>query len=245
VSKPRIGITSSPAVHDEKAVESLNRSYVDAVLRTGGLPFIVPRVDPDDVDEVVAGLDGLLLSGGGDVDPQHYGAEPSPHVAGCHPDTDVFELALARAASDLRLPLLGICRGHQVLNVALGGTLEQHLPDVTDVVHRERGRPADTIHVVAIEADSPLAAVMGTTSVGVNSLHHQAIDRIGRGLRPVAWADDGVIEAVAGVADRRALGVQWHPELLLDRPEQRALFEWLIGEATRFPTRATEPALAP
>jgi putative glutamine amidotransferase len=240
VSKPRIGITSSPAVHENKSVEAINRTYVDAVLHTGGLPFLLPRVDPDDVDEVVAGLDGLLLSGGGDIDPAHYGEDPSPHVAGCHPEKDAFELALARAAIDLRLPLLGICRGHQVLNVALGGTLEQHLPDITEVEHRDRSRPAESIHEVVIDRASRLAMVMGTGRTGVNSLHHQAVAQPAPGLRPVAWGDDGVIEAVAGVGSRRALGVQWHPELLLGRPEHRALFDWLVQEATRHPASSDD-----
>jgi putative glutamine amidotransferase len=242
VSKPRIGITSSPAVHERKAIEAINRTYVDAVLHTGGLPFVLPRVDPDDVDEVAAGLDGLLLSGGGDIDPTTYGAEPSPHVAGCHPEKDAFELALARAAADLRLPLLGICRGHQVLNVALGGTLEQHLPEVTEVEHRDRSRPAEPVHEVVIETTSRLGRVMGTRRTGVNSLHHQAIDRPGQGLEPVAWGDDGVVEAVSGVGDRRMLGVQWHPELLLTRPEHKALFDWLVRESTRHPTSSIERA---
>jgi putative glutamine amidotransferase len=244
VSKPRIGITSSPAVHENKSVEAINRSYVDAVTRAGGLPFVLPRVDPDDVDEVAAGLDGLLLSGGGDIDPLHYGAPPSPHLAGCHPEKDDFELALTRAASDLRLPLLGICRGHQVLNVALGGSLEQHLPDVTDVEHRDRSRPAELIHLVDIDPSSRLGTVMGVTRFGVNSLHHQAVAEPGRGLRPVAWAEDGVVEAVTGFGSRRALGVQWHPELLLAHGPHRALFDWLVEESTR-PRRIGGVAVSP
>jgi putative glutamine amidotransferase len=231
--KPRIGITTTPRLHEDRFLEALDRTFVTAVIRSGAVPFILPVLEPEDARAALTCLDGVLFTGGGDVDPARYGAEPSPEVDGVDPTRDAFELALVEAAVELDLPILGVCRGAQVMNVARGGSLIQHLPDVTDQSHRERERWAETVHPVRIEQDSRLLQVLQQDLIGVNTLHHQAVDRLGSGLRAVGWAGDGTVEAIEGVDGLRILGVQWHPELLLNEPGHPALFSWLAAEATR------------
>jgi len=229
--KPRIGITTSPSVHENRFLEALDRTYVSAVVRAGGLPFVLPVLEPADAPDVLSCLDGVLFTGGGDVDPARYGAVASPHVDGVDPARDAYEIALAEQAAAAGMPMLGVCRGAQVINIAFGGTLIQHLPDVSDLSHRERDRWAEPVHPVRVSQDSRLAEVVERELVGVNSLHHQAVDVVGRGLRAVGWAGDGTIEAIEGLGPLRVLGVQWHPELLSAEPGHDALFGWLSREA--------------
>ena len=238
--RPRIGITSSPAEHDERHIDRVNRWYVDAVLRAGGLPLILPTLAPADVDEVLDELDGLLLTGGGDVAAWHYGEEPAPEAYGIDPARDAWELALVEGTTKAptepaggAIPILGVCRGAQLLNVAAGGSLIQHLPHITDEQHWQRGRDTEAVHSVDIEAASPLAAIVGTRRLGVNSIHHQAIARVGEGFRAVAWASDGVVEAIERIDDAPLLAVQWHPESLIDLPHHGQLFLWLTRAAAR------------
>ncbi len=241
--KPRIGITVSLTIHDERAVEALERAYVDAVLRAGGIPLVLPSCDPAEADAVAGCLDGLLLSGGGDIDPSVYGGATSPEVKGVEPERDAWELALVAYAVRVGLPILGTCRGAQVLNVAMGGTLVTHLPTVTSSEHCQRDRWGEAVHDVTLQHTSTLEAVIGRDVIGVNSLHHQAVDRVGNGLRAVGWADDGVIEAIEGLGPSPMLGVQWHPELLPELEGHPALFSWLVGEASRFQAGAGTPEL--
>ena len=245
MAKARIGVTTSPAVHDDIAVEGVNRSYVDAVVRAGAIPVVLPVLEASDVDDLLRSVDGILLSGGVDIDPSVYGAERAPEVEHVDPARDAFELALVRAAADLGIPVLGVCRGLQVLNVAFGGTLIQHLPGAdADAGHRERVRFAEIIHDVDVQAGSRLAEVVGSTRVGVNTLHHQAVDQIGAGLEPVAWSSaDGIVEAIEGVGASRMLGVQWHPELLAHVPGNPELFSWLVSACTT-ETALVDPAVA-
>ncbi|MGI9079753.1 MAG: gamma-glutamyl-gamma-aminobutyrate hydrolase family protein [Acidimicrobiales bacterium] len=239
--KQRIGITVSLTIHDARAVEALERAYVDAVLRAGGVPLVLPACDPAEVDAVAGCLDGLLLSGGGDVDPARYGATTSPEVSGVEPERDAWELALVAYALKVGLPILGTCRGAQVLNVAMGGTLVAHLPAVTWNEHCQRDRWSEVVHDVSVQRTSTLSAIVGAEVMGVNSLHHQAVDQVGTGLRAVGWADDGVIEAVEGLGSAPVLGVQWHPELLPGLEGHAALFTWLVDVAGRFRTAAVAP----
>ncbi|MDQ2650788.1 MAG: gamma-glutamyl-gamma-aminobutyrate hydrolase family protein [Actinomycetota bacterium] len=225
--RPRIAVTSCAPATGPHA-EVVGREYVDAVLEAGGLPVVLPILTPDLAAEALAGCHGLLLTGGGDVDPTRYGAEAHPEVYGVDPRRDAWELALLSATD---LPVLGICRGSQLINVAAGGTLVQHLPDHTDVVHRDRERDREYVHEVDVTPVSRLHAVLGHRRVGVNSLHHQAVDRVGAGLQVVATATDGTIEAVESTGDRQVLAVQWHPELLAEREPHRSLFTWLIAAA--------------
>ena len=217
--------------------------YVDAVVRAGGLPFVLPVLEPGDAEPALLALDGLLLTGGGDVDPVRYGEAPVPEVYGVDPGRDAFEAALVVAAARAGLPLLGICRGTQILNVTLGGTLHQHVPAVTGRNHCLRDRSSELVHEVRITPGTLLAGTAGAPAIGVNSLHHQAVDRVGAGLRAVAWSDDGIIEGVESDGIGRFLGVQWHPELLGGHDAHERLFAWLVTEAAN-PAPADRPPVS-
>ena len=227
--RPLIGISSYGRA-GERQTFSVPCEYVDAVRVAGGVPIVLPPVEGE-----TAGLDvvaGLILPGGGDVDPSHYGGDPHDANYGISQERDRFELALARAAIARRsMPLLCVCRGMQLLNVALGGDLIAHIPDQfgTSVVHRAPQLRA-VPHDVRVDPESRLGRVLGETEFAVQSVHHQAVGRLGDGLRAVAWAEDGVVEAVE--SDRHAflIGVQWHPELdALSNPRPMRLFEELVA----------------
>src|SRR5256714_251996 len=194
--KPRIGVTTTPGTVDNHFVERVDRSLVDAVLRAGGIPFGLPVLALADVEVALLGLDGILLTGGGDVDPTRYGALPVPEVFGIDPGRDAFEVALVLSAARAGVPVLGICRGCQVMNVALGGSLIQHVPAVTGRDHYRKDLSLVTVHGVLVAPGSLLAGVVGASQVDVNSLHPQAVDRLGGGLKAVAWSGDGVVEGV-------------------------------------------------
>jgi putative glutamine amidotransferase len=209
-------------------------SYVDAVRASGGRPVLLPPGDEDPA-ALVDELDGVLLCGGGDIDPGLFGG-PSGHEAqySTCPERDAFELALVRECLARATPMLAICRGLQVLNVALGGDLHVHLPDVVGekVPHRlSRERP--TRHPVRVAPGSRLAGLLGPGELVVASWHHQAVDRLGRGLRAVAWAEDTTVEAVELEGRPELLAVQWHPELQMEEPDgrHRRLFERLVSLA--------------
>jgi putative glutamine amidotransferase len=242
MTKPLIGITASSIDHRGPAygeVYALTRKYAEGVLQAGGVPVIVPyNLDEDSLLSLFDRLDGLLLSGGGDIDPAIYGEAPHPATAEIEADRDRVELALARWVVEKEKPFLAICRGIQVVNVALGGTLVQDIPsEVPDALEHsfergivERGYHA---HPVKIAADSRLAQVMQTEIAQTNSWHHQAIEQLAAQLKVTAHAPDGVIEAVEVPERRFAIGVQWHPEWMFeDQPEHRRLFEELVAAST-------------
>jgi putative glutamine amidotransferase len=205
----------------------LPRRYSDMVAAAGGLPVLLPPL-PGDAD-VLARLDGLILSGGGDIEPASYGATRLPACGPASPDRDDAELELARQAIDRALPLLGICRGLQVINVALGGTLIQHLPDVVGHDGHSPEESRHGSHKVSVASGSQLARLLGRTEADVPTHHHQAADRLGVGLVPTAWADDGVVEAVELAEPASFLvAVQWHPEA----GDDPSLFDALIAAAT-------------
>ena len=242
--KPLIGVTTSELRPGELATlrrhgeppnaeMALGMTYVRAIEAAGALPVVVPPLEARDVARVLARLDGLVLSGGPDLAPAAYGAEPHPELGTTEPGLDAFEYAIAREALRLDLPILGICRGAQTLNVARGGTLHQHLPDVVgdSVEHRQTVDGRVPTHPVRILAGSRLAAVLGTTRMSVNSFHHQAVDRLGTGLCACAWSPDGAIEAIEDPEQPLVLAVQWHAETLQAVPGQLALFEELVSVA--------------
>ena len=208
----------------------LPQAYARSVTAAGGLPVLLPPVAG--VEAALGRLDGLILSGGGDLDPARYGADRHPETGSVRPGRDAAELALFTAAADRGLPVLGICRGLQVINAARGGTLHQHLPDVTGH-HGHAPAPGQYgSHPVRVAPGSALAAALGRTRLeSVPSAHHQAIDRLGRGLTAVAWAPDGMIEAVDIdiPGSPFALAVQWHPESGTDS----SLFLALIAASRR------------
>lgn len=239
MSTPRIGVTGVVRRWDGDERTGVNAAYLHAVLAGGGIPLLLsPVIGPRHARHLAGGLDGLLLTGGEDVDPSLYDAEPSPHLETVSRERDLFELAIFAAARQRGLPILGICRGIQVINVGLGGTLYQDLPSERPgpTRHAPNGPRAERTHGITIEAGTRVAAALGTNALQVNSLHHQGIKELARGLRATAWADDGLIEAVEGdEPDRWLLAVQWHPEEMhADRqaPES-GLFQTLIREAIR------------
>lgn len=209
-------------------------TYVDAIRNSGGRPVLLPPGGSDaEAAATVADLDGIVLAGGADVNPARYGAAPHPETVVSEPDRDAWEFAVACAALRDGKPLLGICRGMQVLNVCLGGTLHQHIPDL--VGHDGHSGPHSGFdqHRVRVTGGHRLIDILpGGDYFPVPTHHHQAIDMTGAGLVPVAWAQDGIIEAVEGVPgelDGFVVGVQWHPE----QGDDPRLFEALVAAADR------------
>lgn len=233
---PVIGITAyvepaSWAVWRDVPAALVPLAYIRQVRDAGGLPVLVPPAPPDpapaDISVLLERLDGLLIAGGADVDPVRYDGPPHPTVQPPRPDRDGTELALARMTHERDLPLLGVCRGMQVMAVAAGGTLEAHLPDRIGTDEHAPGPGEYGSHGVRVEAASRLATVLGDR-VSVPSYHHQGvIDH--PGLEAVAWADDGVLEAIEDPQACFRVGVQWHPEVGSDP----RLFEALVAAAAR------------
>jgi len=233
VARPVIGITAyaEPSVRwgvwDVPAAV-IPLAYVRQVEAAGGRAVIVPPSE-EGIEETLDALDGVLFSGGSDIDPSAYGQDAHPETNGTRPERDRGELALLRAALDRDLPVLAVCRGSQVLNVARGGDLVQHLPEVVgDEKHKHTpGVFAD--HEVEVEEGTRLASLLGERTA-VKSHHHQGFGRVGDGLVEAAWAEDGTLEAVEDPSKRFALGVLWHPE----EGEDAALFRALVDEAGRY-----------
>jgi putative glutamine amidotransferase len=208
-------------------------SYVSAIERAGGRPLLVPPSE-DGIEETLAVLDGLLFSGGADIDPDTYGAEAHPETNGVRPERDQAELALLEAALARDMPVLAVCRGSQVLNVALGGDLVQHLPEVVGHERHKHTPGVFADHDVEVLPGTRLQALVGDHAP-VKSHHHQGYGRIGNGLREAALAEDGTVEAIEDPARRFTLGVLWHPEA----GEDAALFEALVEEARRYRAERT------
>jgi putative glutamine amidotransferase len=202
--------------------------YVDAVERTGGRPLLVPPSE-DGVEETLDALDALVLSGGADIAPASYGADPHPATDRAQERRDAGEMALLTAALERDMPTLAICRGFQLLNVARGGDLVQHLPETVGHENHRQVPGTFSEHPVAVKEGSKLASIVGASSA-VTSHHHQSIGRLGEGLVETAWAEDGTIEGAEDPSRRFAVGVQWHPEAGRDD----ALFANLVEEARRY-----------
>ena len=226
----RIGITAHlDLVANEEGVGTLHyvasAPYVKAVRRAGAVPVLLPVVEPVDAEAMLDLVDALVITGGCDVDPTNYGAPAEPGLGPTDLVRDAADLAITRAAVQSNMPTLATCRGIQVLNVAMGGTLVQHVDD-----HMRIDLYNQAAHSVEIDPGSRLATILGTEAVGVNSLHHQVIDRLGRGVRAVAHNHDGQVEAIEIDDAPAVLGVQWHPELLRHRGDHLALFEDLVRQ---------------
>lgn len=240
--KPLIGITAQrrevTTSYGTEPANTVVLTYSHAVTEAGGVPILLPILDPDVVPSLVESLDGVVLTGGGDVDPANYGLKEHPTVYGVDPSRDEFEIALAREIAHTQLPVLAICRGLQVLNVALGGTLVVDIPTQVEggFEHFVAGDDAKRAHQsLQFDESCHMARLFGTSELKVNSLHHQAVAQPAPGLRPVAWSEDGVIEAVEPENNGwQMLGVQWHPEHLVESESAaRALFEELVQAAAR------------
>ncbi|MCK5942514.1 MAG: gamma-glutamyl-gamma-aminobutyrate hydrolase family protein [Planctomycetes bacterium] len=226
----RIGVTTHG--RDERGGFRLPRGYVEAIQRAGAMPLLLPPVLPEP-ERWLDTVDAVVLSGGGDVDPVLWQGEQHEKIYGVDRERDRAEFALVRAAVARGVPVLGVCRGLQVLNVAFGGSLIAHLPDRVGDAVPHRVPPRDpTVHPITIEPDSKLAAVLGATEVAPPSWHHQAADRVADGFRVVARAPDGVIEALEHEQHPWLLAVQWHPEHVAStEPEQQRLFDALVAAA--------------
>lgn len=214
--------------HGEPAYQrelALGLTYPEAIRKAGAVPVIIPPLDVDGIDPLLDGLSGLCLSGGPDLHPSIYGARPHPELGPTEPQLDAFEIALVRAAEAREMPVLAICRGLQVLNVARGGTLVQDLPSERPsyVEHRQREAGSVATHDVCLQEDSLLARCLGARELCVNSFHHQAVERLGDGLRVVGWAPDATIEALEATDRAFTVAVQWHAESMVRSPEQARL----------------------
>jgi putative glutamine amidotransferase len=228
--RPVIGITTyvTPAKWGYWELEAalIPHDYVRAVEESGGRALLVPPSD-NGIEETLDAVDAIVFSGGSDLDPAHYGAEAHPETFGIHEERDRAELELMKAALERDMPVLAICRGIQVMNVARGGNLIQHLPDIVGHEGHKNDPPGEFIdHDVAIEPDTTLAKILGDRHP-VKSHHHQGLDAVGEGLRVTAHAEDGSIEGIEDPQHRFALGVLWHPEA----GEDRKLFEALVEQA--------------
>jgi gamma-glutamyl-gamma-aminobutyrate hydrolase PuuD len=230
--RPVIGITSYAQEaswgvwHLPAALVPL--AYVDAVERAGGRAVVIPPAE-EDVEETLDALDAIVFSGGADVDPVHYGAEPHPETDVPQTRRDAGEMALLRAALERDMPTLAICRGFQLLNVARGGDLVQHLPEHVGHDDHKQVPGEFAVHPVEVKKGSRLEGIVGATS-DVTSHHHQALGRVGEGLVESAWAADGTLEAVEDPSRRFVVGVQWHPEA----GEDAALFQTLVEQAREY-----------
>lgn len=243
-ARPLIGVTTSEVrqPHDTRPTEQgeppqremvLGLRYLAAVELAGGIPVVLPPLEVDAIPALLAHLSAVCLSGGPDLNPSAYDTRPHPELGPTEPWLDDFEIALARAADERGMPILGICRGAQALNVARGGTLHQHLPDITDgsIDHRQTEPGECPTHEVRLAARSSIARTLGSLYASVNSFHHQAADQLGADLRAVGHADDGVIEVIEGTDRPHVRGVQWHAETLVARDHHLALFADLVGAA--------------
>jgi gamma-glutamyl-gamma-aminobutyrate hydrolase PuuD len=230
--RPVVGITTyvEPAAWGAWKLPAalIPYDYVRAIEHAGARALLVPPSE-EGVEETLDALDGILFSGGADLDPQTYGAEAHSETRDTRPERDRGELALLEAALARDMPVLAICRGLQVLNVARGGDLVQHLPDTVGHEQHRETKGVFSDHGVRIDDDSRVGSLLGDRAP-VKSSHHQGVGRIGEGLREVAWSDDGTVEALEDPARRFAVGVLWHPEA----GEDRKLFEALVAEARAY-----------
>jgi putative glutamine amidotransferase len=239
MARPRIGVTSWHHPDREERWEYVRDNYTRSVYRGGGLPIIfpMPSAEPAALDDYLASVDGLLFTGGEDVHPEFYGEAVRPRCEDIDRDRDLFELGLAKRALDRGIPTFGICRGHQLLNVACGGTLYQDLSERPGTVpeHRtKREARAQLRHGVRILAGTQLHQIVGAEELKVTSTHHQFINRLGDGLKATALSDDGIVEAIEFPSHPFFLAVQWHPERMADHdPAQLALFQALVRAASQ------------
>lgn len=232
---PLIGVTTyleraQQGVWDVRAA-FLPEQYLTGVTDAGGIALLLPPQDPDAADAAIAGMDGLVLSGGADVAPELYGETRHPLTDPARTDRDAWELALFRAAERRRIPVLAICRGLQLVNVARGGTLQQHLPESLGTEKYRLGGGVFAENEVEISDETPFADIIGERAVSVHSYHHQGIGRLGEGLVAAAHSDDGLVQAFVDTSAGHVVGVQWHPE---ENTEDRRLFADLVAQARAF-----------
>jgi putative glutamine amidotransferase len=240
--QPIIGITTSQGTNSNNhRIVSLSQAYVNAVIQAGGIPVLLPSLISEDGWSVLySRLDGILFSGGGDISLDHFEGDPHPRIDDVDPDRDSLELNLLETAISDGKPFLGICRGCQLVNIGLGGTLYTHIPDQLPgaLDHSYPGNMRTVlVHEVRIEEGTRLADVLGEPIVRVNSHHHQGLKDIGAGLRVSGFAPDGLVEAVELPEHPFGLAVQWHPEWLTDQAPTRSLFKSFIEASDKLHTK--------
>lgn len=235
---PLVAVTATTQVIGDVLRLRVNAAYTRSIRAAGLLPVVLPVLDPADADAALEGMAGLVLTGGEDVNPVRYGASPHQKLGGTHDGRDTFETALVEAARSRALPTLAICRGVQILNVALGGTLVQDIPTEwkNPIAHDGDWPRTARVHEVDVTSGSRLARAIGTERPVVNSMHHQAVGTVPPALATVARAPDGIVEGVEWPTDEWwMLGVQWHPEELTESPEpwDRALLSTFADVVSR------------
>jgi putative glutamine amidotransferase len=243
MSRPLIGITTRNGRDaDGHPTTILQQSYLNAIISAGGMPILVPsHLSEELLVELYRRLDGILFSGGGDISLDHFEGQSHPRIDGVDLPRDLTELSLVRSAVQHGKPLLGICRGIQLMNVGLGGTLYTHLPGQLpnaldhDYPGNLRG---ELVHPVSVDESSRAAGILGETLLHVNSLHHQGLKDIAPALRSAGRSPDGLVELVELPGHPFALGVQWHPEWLTDQPAMQRLFRSFVDAASRLPINA-------
>jgi putative glutamine amidotransferase len=237
-SEVRAGAAVTQTEHGEppQLEMALGLKYLHAIEAAGGIPVVLPPLQADCLEPLLDRVSGVCLSGGPDLDPHSYGERRHSLTGPTESQLDTFELALARAADERGLPLLAVCRGMQVLNVARGGTLHQHLPDIVGerIVHRQTEVGARPTHWVSLTPGTRLSQILDRGRTKVNSFHHQAVAELGAGLTVTSRASDGTVESVEAVDREFVVGVQWHAECLVDRFGQAGLFRAFVAAASQF-----------
>lgn len=233
--RPLIGISSSVNPHRH----SVSANYIQSVIAAGGIPTLIPATtDVETLRQLVAQLDGIVLTGGEDIDPAYYGQKPHAQLEEVNQTRDAADLMILKLATDRNVPVLGVCRGLQLMNVAFGGTLHQDLPSQhpSTTVHRQSGEDATAFHAVSVVPHTQLAQLLGTGELQVNSLHHQAIDSLAPTFRATAWSNDSLVEAIEAYPIRPLMAVQFHPEIRTAQGDatQRKLFEFLVQKADTY-----------
>ena len=233
MEKPLIGLTTSRMLNPSgRTAFGTNLPYAESIAHAGGLPVLLPlNLSNDDLDVLLSRLDGILFTGGYDIDPRQYGAQPHPKVEGIDGDRDRMEMHLVQAVIQISMPFLGICRGCQVINVALGGSLFEDLPEQFHgaILHDNHDLPRNYLaHEIKITPDSLLAQILRSMTAQVNSLHHQGVRKLAQGLQVSAIAADGLVEAFELADHPFGLAVQWHPEELSQQESMRRLFQAFV-----------------
>lgn len=232
--KPIIGITTEV---DRMNNHELPNAYIQAIIRAGGIPLILPIGIGDDVEQILSMLDGIVFSGGGDLNPLLFNEEPHASLGEVTPSRDVVEMKLANGALELDKPILGICRGAQILSIVAGGTIYQDIHNQYDKAvfqHSQKAPKEHCSHTVQVAANSLLHSIVGSDTIHVNSFHHQSIKQVPIGFKLSGVAPDGIIEAIEGIGKKFVLGVQWHPEQLAMVGDTNSIkmFERLIEKSS-------------
>jgi putative glutamine amidotransferase len=233
-----IGVTIEKYTNQSGTLRwAVNEAYTRAIIQAGGIPLLLANGLPRPaLENLCSRVDGILLTGGGDVETARYGGEEHPSIGHPDPARDETEITLAQICAQQKIPLMAICRGAQVLNIALGGTLYSHIPaqfssSIEHDCHALDNARTHLAHTVHLQPGCLLHQVVGETILPVNSLHHQGLQRLGVGVQPVAWAPDGLVEAVELTGHPFFIGVQWHPEWLTDQPATQALIASFVKAA--------------